>query len=59
MTRYQTIDTKSGEIVREHSRLTPYRRPRYRTWPEWLLGTPEGHIVLAASCGFIAGTMIR
>lgn len=55
MSRYHVIDTKSGEIVREQSRLTPYRRPGYRTWTEWLLGTTEGNIILATTLGVIAG----
>lgn len=53
MTRYQTIDTLTGEIVaREHKTV---RRRYPRKWYE----THEGHIAIAAALAFIFGLCCR
>lgn len=55
MSRYHLIDTTTGNIVREYSRLKP-SKPAYRpSWLERLLSTEPGRLGAVALVSLLFG----
>lgn len=61
MSRFQTIDTKTGEIVGEYDRfyVRGYRRRTRGPWIERFLVTHEGQIAVAVLLGIIVGSSVH